>query len=65
MKNVIFISGILSKIILGFSPTVFVSGVRTSIYLYYAILIIILLIIQEDIFNKMSNSHWSLNEKGD
>ena len=65
MKNVIFISGILSKIILGFSPTVFVSGVRTSIYLYYAILIIILLIIQEDIFNKMNNSHWSLNEKGD
>lgn len=65
MKNVILISGILSKMILGFSPTVFVSGVRTSIYLYYAILIIILLILQEDIFNKMINSYWSLNEKGD
>lgn len=53
IKNIIFLSGILSKIILGFSPTVFVSGVRTSIYLYYAILVILVLVLQEDIFDKM------------
>lgn len=39
-------AGLASKMIMAFSPTMYVSGVRTDIYLYFALLIIALLLIR-------------------
>lgn len=51
---IIFLAGLASRIIIGFSPTVFASGERTSFYLYYSFVIIGLLIIKEMIDKKIN-----------
>jgi hypothetical protein len=40
--TIIFLAGILSKVMIGFSPTVFASGNRTAIFLNYFTVLIIL-----------------------
>ena len=53
----IFLAGICSRLIIGFSPTVFVSSSRTAFYLYMSLIIVTIFIIdklyeEEKISNK-------------
>ena len=43
----ILLVGLASHFIMGMSPTVFISGARTMIFLYFAVLILILLMVRE------------------
>ena len=47
LAMIIFLAGIASRVILGFSSTVFISGERTSFFLYYAFIILSVLILKE------------------
>lgn len=52
----ILAAGLTSRVIMGFSPTLFASGLRTFLYLYFSLLIMILLFV-ENIFNNLNNSN--------
>ena len=51
----ILAAGLVSRIIIGFSPTIFASGLRTFIYFYFALLIVNLLVV-DNIFKKTTRS---------
>lgn len=51
----IFIAGVCSRLIIGFSPTVFASANRTAIFLYMAIIISILFILEKLYNDKIIN----------
>lgn len=44
---IIFLAGICSKLILGFSPTIFISGSRTAFFLYMSLIIVSLYIVHK------------------
>lgn len=44
---IVFLAGLASRIIMGFSPTVFISGERTMIFFEFAMIIVCILIWQE------------------
>lgn len=48
----IFMVGLASRLIIGFSPTVFASSERTSVFFYYSLILIEILILTEIINNK-------------
>ncbi|MFR9058248.1 DUF6056 family protein [Eubacterium callanderi] len=52
----ILTAGLTSRVIMGFSPTVFASGLRTFIYLYFSLLIVILFLV-ENIFSNLNDSN--------
>ena len=47
LPSLIFLIGFASRMIMGFSPTVFASSIRTLIFFEFAMLIITLLICEE------------------
>lgn len=56
---IIFLAGLASRIIIGFSSTVFASGERTSFFLYYAFVMLSVLILKEMKKQKMDISNIS------
>lgn len=54
---IIFLAGIASRFILGFSPTVFASGTRTAYMLYMAIIAVILFVVYKLIDEKKINKN--------
>lgn len=55
LSILILAAGLVSRIIIGFSPTIFASGLRTFIYFYFALLIVNLLVV-DNIFKKTTRS---------
>ncbi len=47
LAALVFLVGLASRVMMGFSPTIFASGVRTTIFFDFSMLIVILLIWQE------------------
>jgi hypothetical protein len=50
-KAVLFIlaAGFISRMLMGFSPTVYVSGYRTSLYMYFSIIICIIILVNKQL----------------
>ena len=44
---IMYLAGLASRLIIGFSPTVFASGERTSFFLYYSFIILSVIVIKE------------------
>ena len=59
---IILAAGICSKLIMAVSPTIYASGSRTEIYLYFAFLIIAFLILRE--LFEIGNKYYGVLQKG-
>ncbi len=58
LPAVLFIIGFLSRLVVGFSPTVFASGSRTAFFFYMIIIMISLMLIKELYSNGAINGIW-------
>lgn len=47
LPTIVFLAGFLSRFLMGFSPTIFISRSRTAIFLYMSLIMIILMLINE------------------
>lgn len=53
-----FIAGFMSRFMMGFTPTVFVSGTRTALYFYMILLMLILMMLKKLYSDKLTNGIW-------
>lgn len=55
---ILFIAGFMSKFIMGFTPTIFVSGPRTMMFFYFILIMLILMIISRLYDEDKINAKW-------
>ena len=55
----IFLIGLASRVIMGFSPTVFFSGFRTTCFTYFSLLVIIAIMVKENV-KCLSNASYKM-----